>query len=98
MTKPAVNVVALSGCRFWSAKIRVRSCTEVSPEAPPGTPLAAQRARIAGSDGFRHGSLTLGNESAAPPYSSATLGARKAVPYVARTVTSRMGAYRRPSL
>ena len=44
------------------------------------------------------GSAMFGKLSALPRNKSAMLGARKAVEYVPRTVTSRIGAYRPPNL
>src|SRR5437762_12991152 len=104
-TMPTVPMFAFSGCSFGLPPLIELICATVMPllaaVGPPAEPGAAvQRAASAVSPWVSaQGSL---DDSKLPPdcprYSSRMLGARKAVEYVPRTVTARIGLQRPPNL
>src|SRR5437867_9080152 len=104
-TNPTVPILAFSGCNvavpplaelIWATVTPLFAVP--APPAAPGAPL--QRvARPTSPWVLAHGSFDDSKLPAANPwYNSRMFGARKAVEYVARNVTSRIGLYRAPNL
>src|ERR1700693_2365106 len=97
---------AFSGCRIGLPPIVELICWLGSPLPAMGTlgapclaPCVLHRCPTGElADTLAHGSAAGSALGAWPPYRSETPGARKPVPYVPRTVTSRIGRHRAPSL
>src|SRR5471030_1466955 len=99
-TRPAVAMLAFSGCSSGLPPTVELIWLLVSPaldELGFGPPLiGAVLQRVASAP--LHGSTALSALGACPPNRSETPGARKPVEYVPRTVRSRIGRQRAPSL